>query len=69
MGAANLGRVGRKVFPEGAYVSRPGGDVPSNSPRDGSDSPVAATAGRPVWLEISSELSLGPEHIGPGRSW
>lgn len=22
----------------------------------------------PMWLEISSELSLGPEHIGPGES-
>lgn len=56
-------------------MSRPAGGVPSkgktkcNSPRDGSGSPVATTAGRPVWLEISSELCLGPEHIGPGRSW
>lgn len=37
------------------------------SARDGSGSPVVTTAGRPVWLEISSESSLGPEHIGPGR--
>lgn len=29
MGAANLGSVGRKVFPEEALVSRPGGGVPS----------------------------------------
>lgn len=75
MGAANLGSVGREVFLEKAHVSGPGGGVPSkgktkcNSPRDGSNSPAVITAGRPVWLEIHSELSLGPEYIGPGRPW
>lgn len=33
-------------------------------PREGSSSSVVIAAGRPKWLELISELSPGPEHIG-----
>lgn len=65
MGAANLGSVVRDIFLKEAHLSRSGGGVPSKGnskckgPREGSSSPVVIRAGRPIWLEGSSELSQG----------